>query len=120
AQSDGIHVFSDATKAYEAAAKKYGILSPQAQAAEKKAVGAEKNLEQLDRKLASLQHAKSALTGELKGTEQQAFDEAKKAGDASVKDVADFSQLSGTSKQNQLNAVGARSEEHTSELQSLA
>jgi len=107
AQSTAVTAFSNATNEYEQAAKQHGLLSPQAKAAEQKAVGAERALDQLDRRLASLQHARGAVASELDSTERKAFGEAKKAGDSSVQDVGDFSQLSTTARQKQLQAVGA-------------
>ncbi|MFT3838300.1 MAG: hypothetical protein QM723_15055 [Myxococcaceae bacterium] len=106
-KTGAIQTLTQATSNYEAAVKKYGPLSQQAHIAEQKAVAAERQVEQLESKLASLQRARTVTSNELGVNEQQAFADAKKAGDPTVKDIADFSQLSGTSASTQQAVVGA-------------
>jgi hypothetical protein len=97
--------FASAANAYEAAARKYGILSPQAKAAEVKTVGAQHVLAQVDRQVGSLEHARSAVATHLDGTERKAFEEAMTAG--AVFGVSEFAQLANASLQHQLQVLGA-------------
>lgn len=102
-----VQVFKAATDSARQAVQDHGMNSPQAKAALAKAEAASAMVEQLERDLGALQHARSAVAAELQGTERQAFAEAKKAGDAAVSTMDSFSQLAAVDAQQQRAVLGA-------------